>query len=104
MWLPGPLLLIRHQSGTTSFYTHMSKNGVTPKEGAYVERGDPVIKVGNTGNSSTAHLHYHVTSTGDTENDSYGGSVPIEFEALGAGSQIQCVVPQKDTSYVSNNG
>ena len=103
-WLPGNLLLIRHQSGTTSFYTHMKKNGVTPKEGDYVERGDPVIKVGNTGNSSTAHLHYHVTSTGDTENDSYGGSVPIEFEALGAGSQIQCVVPQKDTSYVSNNG
>ncbi len=103
-WLPGNLLLIRHQSGTTSFYTHMKKNGVTPKEGDYVERGDPVIKVGNTGNSSTAHLHYHVTSTGDTENDSYGGSVPIEFEALGAGSQVQCLVPQKGESHVSNNG
>jgi Peptidase family M23 len=62
-WLPGNLLLIRHQDGSTSFYTHMPKNGVVPTEGDYVERGDVIIVVGNTGNSTGAHLHYHVTST-----------------------------------------
>ena len=102
-WLPGNLLLIRHQSGTTSFYTHMAENGVYPDEGDYVERGDSIIKVGNTGNSSTAHLHYHVTSTGDTEDNSYGGSVPIQFETLGPGSQLTCLVPKKGKSYVSTN-
>jgi peptidase M23-like protein len=103
-WLPGNLLLIRHQDGTTSFYTHMHKNGVLPAEDEYVERGDPIIVVGNTGNSTGAHLHYHVTSTGDTEDDSYGGSVPIQFEALGAGFQPTCLVPQKGKAYVSTNG
>jgi murein DD-endopeptidase MepM/ murein hydrolase activator NlpD len=38
------------------------KNGVVPQEGDYVERGDVIIVVGNTGNSTGAHLHYHVTS------------------------------------------
>ena len=64
-WLPGNLVLIRHQDGSTSFYTHMLKNGVVPQEGDYAERGDEIIVVGNTGDSTGAHLHYHVTSTGD---------------------------------------
>ena len=102
-WLPGNLLLIRHQDGSTSFYTHMHKDGVVPQEGDYVERGDVIIVVGNTGNSSGAHLHYHVTSTGDTEDDSYGGSMPIQFERLGAGG-LFCDVPQKGNWYMSTNG
>jgi murein DD-endopeptidase MepM/ murein hydrolase activator NlpD len=81
----------------------MLKNGVVPQEGDYVERGDVIIVVGNTGNSTGAHLHYHVTSTGDTEDDSNGGSTPIEFERLGAGG-LFCDVPQKDNWYMSTNG
>jgi hypothetical protein len=78
-------------------------DGTVVAYGDYVERGDVIIVVGNTSNSSGAHLHYHVTSTGDTEDDSYGGSMPIQFERLGAGG-LFCDDPKKGNWYVSTNG
>lgn len=84
-WKPGNHLTIRHQDDTFSYYTHMQKGGVYVSKGQFVERGDAIGKVGNTGNTTGPHLHFHVGLDG-------GGTVRIKFEALPI-TRLSCFVP-----------
>jgi hypothetical protein len=43
-----------------AFYAHMQKGSVTVQPGDRVKRGQVLGKLGNTGNSSAPHLHFHV--------------------------------------------
>jgi len=43
-----------------AFYAHMQKGSITVQPGARVKRGQVLGKLGNTGNSSAPHLHFHV--------------------------------------------
>ncbi|MCE2510924.1 MAG: M23 family metallopeptidase [Alphaproteobacteria bacterium] len=54
----GNLLLIKHADGWMSAYGHMDKPLV--KRGDIVKRGDPVAKVGKTGNVTTPQLHFEL--------------------------------------------
>ena len=54
----GLYLVIRHPNGTQTLYAHNSSNAVGV--GAYVEAGEVVAYVGNTGRSTGAHLHFEV--------------------------------------------
>jgi murein DD-endopeptidase MepM/ murein hydrolase activator NlpD len=92
-WLPGNVLRVMHQGGDTwSWYEHMLPGiGVLPEVGDIIERGDTVIVVDNTGNSTGSHLHYHVTRTGDR-----GGTIQIRFEGirpLESPTVLSCVIP-----------
>lgn len=42
----------------TTLYAHCSK--ITVKEGDVVDRGDKIAEVGNTGNTTGAHLHFEI--------------------------------------------
>lgn len=42
---------------------HLMKNTVLVKEGDFVIRGQPLSKVGNSGNTSEPHLHMHIVET-----------------------------------------
>ena len=52
----GYYVVIDHGNGVETKYLHASK--LLVKAGDYVERGQPVIKVGSTGVSTGAHLHF----------------------------------------------
>ena len=52
----GKLVEIRHDNGFATRYAHMSAIKVRP--GARLRRGDVVGRLGNTGRSTGAHLHY----------------------------------------------
>ncbi len=54
----GKFLLIRHPFGFSTAYGHLNKYAVN--EGAYVNKGELIAYVGNTGKSTGAHLHYEV--------------------------------------------
>jgi murein DD-endopeptidase MepM/ murein hydrolase activator NlpD len=56
----GNFLVIKHTDGTFGVYWHLSKDGVLVNLGDTVKRGDLVGLSGNTGNSSTAHIHFDV--------------------------------------------
>jgi hypothetical protein len=47
-------------SGRFAFYAHLQKNSVTVKRGDRVKRGQVLGKLGNTGNTSAPHLHFHL--------------------------------------------
>jgi murein DD-endopeptidase MepM/ murein hydrolase activator NlpD len=55
---------IDHGSGYASAYSHMSGYAVNLKEGDCVEAGTVIGFVGNTGLSTSSHLHFEITRHG----------------------------------------
>lgn len=62
----GNVVLIDHGGGVVTLYAHNSENLVD--EGDRVVQGALIAKVGNTGHSTGAHLHFEVRIGGKTEN------------------------------------
>jgi murein DD-endopeptidase MepM/ murein hydrolase activator NlpD len=53
-------IVIYHQDGTFGYYYHLQKDGVIVEVGQKVNAGDMIGYSGNTGYSSTPHLHFMV--------------------------------------------
>jgi murein DD-endopeptidase MepM/ murein hydrolase activator NlpD len=53
-------VLVLHDDGTLGEYMHLAPSGVRVSVGQRVERGDELALSGNTGYSSTPHLHFQV--------------------------------------------
>lgn len=62
----GNYVVISHGSGVTTLYAHMSSRLV--KEGDKVSQGSVIGKVGSTGASTGAHLHFEVSINGSRVN------------------------------------
>jgi len=60
--LYGNMVVVDHGAGYRSLYGHMSSCSV--EEGAFVNRGEELGKVGSTGRSTGPHLHYEVRVNG----------------------------------------
>lgn len=58
----GNMVEIRHQSGLSTLYGHMSKLAVS--RGQDVTGGQVIGKVGSTGRSTGAHIHYEIRRNG----------------------------------------
>lgn len=56
----GNFVEIRHPEGLTSFYAHMRAIARGLRSGQAVRQGQTVGKVGNTGESAGAHLHFEM--------------------------------------------
>lgn len=47
-------------NGIFAFYAHLRRNSITVSPGEHVQRGQVLAKLGNTGNTSAPHLHFHL--------------------------------------------
>jgi|HubBroStandDraft_6_1064221.scaffolds.fasta_scaffold142946_3 hypothetical protein len=56
---------VLHDDGTLGEYMHLAPSGVEVQPGARVKRGDEIALSGNTGFSSTPHLHFQVMTAAD---------------------------------------
>lgn len=54
----GNCVVINHGNGFTTSYFHLKKGSVRVKVGECVARGEVIAYMGNTGNSTGAHLHF----------------------------------------------
>jgi len=61
---PGNVVIIDH-GGEYSYLSHMKKGSAVVKPGDKVKRGDLIGLLGNSGNSSEAHLHFQVSNGTD---------------------------------------
>jgi hypothetical protein len=99
----GNYLVIDHGDGTFGVYWHMKKDGVLVTLGQHVNRGDDIARSGNTGNSSTPHLHFDVRTGWDLkykcDNLSEFPSVRIRFED----KNHICWIPIVGDTLASNN-
>jgi hypothetical protein len=58
-------VIVRHDDGTLGEYMHLSPSGVEVHPGQRVNRGQELALSGNTGFSSTPHLHFQVMTASD---------------------------------------
>lgn len=58
-------VLVLHDDGTLGEYMHLAPSGIEVKPGQRVERGQPLGLSGNTGFSSTPHLHFQVMTAAE---------------------------------------
>lgn len=58
----GNTVVIDHGNGLSTLYGHNSRNLVS--EGDWVNRGDPIARIGSTGLSTGPHLHFEVRHDG----------------------------------------
>jgi hypothetical protein len=99
----GNHVAIQHQDGSVGWYAHMVQNSPAVALGQKVQRGAYLGQVGNTGNSTDPHVHFHVTP----EDPSMWGNTTIlaRYETL-SWPLLQhqaCMVPQQGLFYVSMN-
>jgi len=74
---PSNYLRIDHLDGTFSYYAHIQKDGVIPKVGDPVARGQLVGLSGNVGRSCGPHLHFQISKY--TGANIYGQTAPMRF-------------------------
>jgi hypothetical protein len=58
-------VIVQHSDGTLGEYMHLSPSGVEVKPGQRVKRGQELALSGNTGFSSTPHLHFQVMTAAE---------------------------------------
>ena len=58
----GKMIVIKHAGRLSSVYAHNRK--LLVEVGQFVEKGEPIAEVGETGNATTPHLHFEIRSDG----------------------------------------
>jgi murein DD-endopeptidase len=79
--------------GHFAFYAHLQPGSIKVKVGDRVRRGQPLGLVGNSGNSTEPHLHFHIS---DASSPLGSEGVPYMFQTLEivgrcANFNLQCV-------------
>jgi murein DD-endopeptidase MepM/ murein hydrolase activator NlpD len=65
----GTAIIVLHRDMTRAIYAHLSKTLVV--KGQSVEMGERIGKVGSTGNSTGAHLHFEVRTGNNKTGEGY---------------------------------
>ena len=79
----GNVVIIDHGNNQFGYYAHLKPFTVSIKAGARVRAGDVLGEVGNSGDSSEPHLHFHVMNNADPEQ---ADGIPLLFETWKAQS------------------
>ncbi|MCL2299219.1 MAG: peptidoglycan DD-metalloendopeptidase family protein, partial [Firmicutes bacterium] len=64
----GNMILINHGNGVKTRYAHLMSGSISVRQGQTVSIGQPIARVGSTGNSTGPHLHFEVIVNGSTQN------------------------------------
>ena len=73
---PGNHVVIDHGNGEFSLIAHLQAGSVLPKLGDRIRQGDPIGKLGASGDASGPHVHYQLQSAIDWQ---YADGLPCTF-------------------------
>jgi murein DD-endopeptidase MepM/ murein hydrolase activator NlpD len=68
IYIPGNTVIIKTANGEFAFFAHFKQHSIVVKQGQKVSTGALLGLCGNSGNSSEAHLHFHLQNTEDMTN------------------------------------
>lgn len=77
--IPGNVVIVDHGNGEYSMYAHLATGSIEVKEGQEVKQGQPLAKLGTSGNSSEPHLHFQIT---DRPDPLYAAGIPCRFSNI----------------------
>ena len=80
------------------FYAHLQKGSLLVKPGDTVQKGQVIAKLGNTGNSSVPHMHFHLMN-GPSALGSDG--LPYEIDAFEYAGQVDLTEYREADDYLS---
>ena len=76
MGVVGNYVVIDHGNGEYSIYAHLQPGSVAVTVGQKVTAGQPIGKIGSSGNSTEPHLHFQVC---DTPEPMLCAGIPVQF-------------------------
>ncbi len=65
IYIPGNTVILKTKNNEFLYFAHFKQHSVVVKEGQKVKQGDLLGLCGNSGNSSEAHLHFHIQNVED---------------------------------------
>jgi murein DD-endopeptidase MepM/ murein hydrolase activator NlpD len=95
IYVPGNTVIIKTANNEFLFFAHFKNHSILVKEGQKVKQGQVLGLCGNSGNSSEAHLHFHMQNV---ENMNIATGVKCYFENIYVNG-----IPQKDCSPIKND-
>ncbi len=98
----GNYVLLDIGGGNYAYYAHIKPGSVQVKKGQALKKGQVIGKVGNTGNSSAPHLHFHII---DSTSPLGSNGVPFVFEDLtviGNAKDVESVEKSEATGVVAD--
>jgi murein DD-endopeptidase MepM/ murein hydrolase activator NlpD len=88
----GNLIIIDHGNNQFGYYAHLKPFTVTVKPGARVSAGDVLGEVGNSGDSTEPHLHFHVMNNADP---AQADGIPVIFSSWKSQSYSRVPEPRQ---------
>jgi len=76
----GNSVILKLDDGHYASYSHAILGSITVNVGDQVKQGDVLGQVGNSGNSSAPHLHFHLAKVFDINNPDNSDGVPFILE------------------------
>jgi Peptidase family M23 len=89
-------IVLKHDNGTFTLYMHLAHNGINVKVGQRVKEGEQIALSGNTGYSTTPHLHFLAYRLNGARQDSF----PVLFKS---GSDEPFVI-YREAKYLAPGG
>ena len=88
----GNHVIVNLGDGVFAFYAHLQPGAIKVKVGDKVRRGQVLGLVGNSGNSTEPHLHFHL---GDANAPLGSEGLPYAFDAFDIESRIASLQEEK---------
>ncbi len=83
---------IRHDDGSLALYNHLRSGGIVVQPGDRVAAGDLLGYSGNTGHSTTPHLHFQVAEPLASGEAAYR-TLPVRFATRSGPVQLETGIP-----------
>lgn len=87
--LTGNFVLQELGHGSFALYAHLQTGSVQVRPGDQLRRGQPLGRVGNTGNSTEPHLHFHVTDGPGLPSGLAANGIPYVFDHMRLQGRIE---------------
>lgn len=65
VYVPGNTVIIKTPNNEYLFFAHFKQHSIVVKQGQKIKQGELLGLCGNSGNSSEAHLHFHIQNIED---------------------------------------
>lgn len=79
IYIPGNTVILKTSNDEYLFFAHFKQHSIKVKEGQKIKQGELLGLCGNSGNSSEAHLHFHIQNV---ENMNIATGVKCYFDKI----------------------